>query len=257
MSGAGRGAGGNAARLRFAVQPLVVAGQDIAGLAMTLSTGGTVAGTVSFEGTKTQPPRDLSGFRVMATGARSAIGVPASVSQVRPDGTFAITSVPPLLVLLDAAVPARAPDANGRSPWQLKGIYLNGREISDTPVEVPAEQPLSGVVVVFSDSVSGLTGAVREGSKPVVACAVVVFSSDPALWRLPQSRYLRMARTDADGHFDIHPLAPGRYYVQAVAHLDPLQWTNPDVLERLREAATVVTVAENETKSIHLFIPGR
>jgi hypothetical protein len=113
------------------------------------------------------------------------------------------------------------------------------------------------VLVVFSDTASGVNGTVHDGSKAASGCAVVVFSSDDTLWRLPQSRYLRMARTDADGHFEIHPLAPGRYYVQAVADLDPLQWTNPDVLERLRQTATVVTVSENETKSIDLFVGSR
>jgi hypothetical protein len=113
----------------------------------------------------------------------------------------------------------------------LKGVYLNGGETTDNPIQVSPQQSLAGVLVVFSDTASGVNGTVHDGSKAASGCAVVVFSSDDTLWRLPQSRYLRMARTDADGHFEIHPLAPGRYYVQAVADLDPLQWTNPDVLE--------------------------
>jgi hypothetical protein len=255
-SGAQR-AGGSDAKLRFALQPLVVAGQNVTGLSLTLGSGGTVTGSISFEATRSEPPRDLSGFRVMTTGARSSIGVPASVAQVRPDGTFAITSVPPLPMLVDAAVPSRTPDAGARSPWRLKSVYLNGQETTDTPIQVSPEQSVSGVLVVFSDSVSGLSGIVREDATPAAGCAVVVFAFDETLWRLPQSRYLRMARTDAEGHFEIHPLAPGRYYVQAVADLDPLQWTNPDVLERLRQTASVVTIGENETKSIDLVVGSR
>jgi hypothetical protein len=253
MGSGGRLAIAGVGTRRFALQPVLVAGQNVRGLTITLGTGGTVTGTVSFEATRSQPPTDLGGFRVVTTGARSLIGMPGSASQVHPDGTFTLTNVPPLPVLLDVVVPTRAPDARA-SGWQLKGIYLGGREITDTPIQVSQGQSLSDVLVVFSDSVSGLAGEVRQGSQPAASSAVLVFSSDPALWRMPQSRYLRMARTDPQGHFDIHPLPPGRYYVQALVDIDPLQWTNPDVLDRLRETASVVTVNENETKTISLFV---
>jgi len=248
------------ATLRFAALPLVVSGQDITGVTMTLRPGGTISGTVLFEASTAQPPRNLGSFRVMTTGLRASIGIPASVSPVRADGSFTVNNVAPLPVMLDAAVPARDPDAGAdkRAPWQLKGIYLNGRDISDTPFEVSPDRPVSGVVVVFSDSVTTLAGAVRDkAGQPAAGCAVVVFSSDRALWSLPLSRYVRMARTDRDGRFEIRPLAPGSYYVQTLADVDSLQWSNPEVLEQLRETASLVRLVDGETKSLDLLLRGR
>lgn len=252
-NGGSRGLG----KLQFAVQSLEVGGRNVTGLAMTLGSGGTVTGNVTFEATKSPPPTNFAGFRVMATGVRSSLGVGAPVSQVRADGTFTIESIPPLPVLLDAAVPARIAGSREGQSWRVKAIYLNGQDISDVPIEVRPGQSLSGVVVVFSDSVSGLSGEVRDGSQPAANCAVVVFSVDATLWRTPQSRYLRMTRTDVAGRFDIRPLPPGPYCVRALKDIDPLQWSNPDVLERLRADASTVTVIENETRSINLVLGAR
>jgi hypothetical protein len=235
----------------YAAQSVAVNGENVTGMTMALRPGGTISGTIAFEATNLRPPVHLSSFRVMAAPVRAFMGIESSVSTVRPDGTFVIGNIPPMPVMLDAVIPTRVAETSVRAPWWLKGIYLNGRDITDTTVEVPSSQPLTGVVVVFSDTVGELSGTVSADDGTRVAhCAVLVFSSDSARWRLPRSRYLQMVRTDMDGRFQVRGLPGGRYHLHAFENIDPLEWSNPDILEKLRDAASLVTLAENETRAI-------
>jgi hypothetical protein len=251
VGGMGRGAGA-VPRPRFAVQRLLVVGDSTTTIAMTLGAGGTVAGRVTFEPSAGALPSPTS-IRVLTTGPPSAAGLPPSVTTARPDGTFLLESVPPLPFLLEAVHSVAPGTATRRAVWALKGLYLNGREISDTPLRVSPGETVTGVVVVFSDRVSALTGVVHDArGEAVPGCAVLAFSTDPTLWRVPQSRYLRMVRTDPDGHFEIRPLPPGEYHVHALVGIDALEWSNPDVLERLRDGATRVTLSGDGTRTVEL-----
>jgi hypothetical protein len=254
VGGMSRGAGPQA---RFAVERLLVAGENVSTLAMSLGRGGTVAGRVTFEATTAVPPAPSS-VRVLTTGLRSAIGIPPSTATARADGSFLLENVPPLPFVLDAVNSVARGAAARDAVWRLKGVYQNGRDISESPLQVSPGESVTGVVVVFSDKVAGLTGVVHGArGEPIPACAVLAFSTDPALWRVPQSRHLRMVRTDPDGHFEIRPLPPGDYRVHALIGIDALEWSNPEVLQRLRDGGTRAKLSDDETRTLELRLTER
>jgi hypothetical protein len=45
-------------------------------------------------------------------------------------------------------------------------------------------------------------------------------------------------------------LPAGRYYLRALESVDSLEWSNPEVLETIRDEATEVGLNDGETKSI-------
>jgi protocatechuate 3,4-dioxygenase beta subunit len=242
----GRQAAGPATQL-FAVQPVIVNGQPVGGLALVLTTGGIVSGSVSFEATTQPPPNDLTSVRVTAAPV-GTVGFGPSNSVVRADGTFIAGNVPPVPVLLRAVVGAG---------WQLKAVYVGGRDITETPIEVKVNEPTVGVSIVFTDVTSEVNGTVRDRQgQPVSACQVAIFPADSLLWRQPQSRRMRAVTSDSDGHFALRGLPAGQYLVHPLDEVDPAQWTNPELLEYLRSSATPVALSDGETKSVDLKVRG-
>ena len=45
--------------------------------------------------------------------------------------------------------------------WIMKSVYLDGRDVTDQPVDVKSEN-ITGLNVIFSDKVSGVAGNVRD-----------------------------------------------------------------------------------------------
>ena len=61
-------------------------------------------------------------------------------------------------------------------------------------------------------------------------------------------------QTDASGRYSIRNLPPGDYLVATSDDLEPYEWFDPAVLERLTPDATRITMGEDETKSLDLVI---
>ena len=59
---------------------------------------------------------------------------------------------------------------------------------------------------------------------------------------------------DADGRYSIRNLPPGDYRIAVAIDLDPGEWFDPAVLERLLPAATPLTIAGLERETLDLAI---
>ena len=94
----------------------------------------------------------------------------------------------------------------------MKSVYVDGRDVTDQPLDVKSEN-VSGINVIFTDRISGLSGAVRDGrGNGVAGLTVILFPSDESLW-LPQSRQIVTARTDAAGAYRLTAVPAGDYLV--------------------------------------------
>ena len=226
----------------WAMADVVVSGQDISGLELTLAPGMNVSGKLVFEGSNTPAPADLTRVSVsLVPQGPTSMGAPSVVA--RADGTFVIPGVGPGEYKLHANAPAGAAPA---SPWSLKSAMINNVDALD--VSVPVRADVGGVVVTFTDSPTELTGSLLDtDGKPALEYFIVAFPVDPAYWT-PSSRRIRSARPGNTGSFRIAGLPPGEYYVCAMTDLEPNMLYTPRYLEPLAAASIKLTLGEGEKK---------
>lgn len=237
---------------RMAAQALVVAGEEV-NVALTPAPGVQLSGTLTLEAGKPELPQGFSGFRVVPSPLGSAAtpvfgggrgggrggGAPTDTGQ------FTISDVMPGVYLLRAT---------GPRGWTMKAIYVDGREMTDTPIEVKSEN-VGGINVIFTDKISSLTGTVRDARGGAVGnVSVIAFPQDAKLWT-PQSRQILTARTDSAGAYRFAAIPAGDYLVVAVDDVEQGEWFDPEFLDRIKTDATKVKVGEGEQKAQDLKPP--
>ena len=135
----------------------------------------------------------------------------------------------------------------------MKAVYLEGREVTDQPIEVKSEN-VSGLNVIFSDKISSLGGTVRDArGNPIGDVAVIVFPADEHLW-FPQSRQIVTSRTDAAGAYKLSAVPPGDYLAIAVDDVEQGEWFDPAFLDQIRGRATKVKIDEGDQRTQDLKV---
>jgi protocatechuate 3,4-dioxygenase beta subunit len=235
---------------RMAVQSLVVAGEEV-DVALTPAPGVQLSGTITLEASGTQLPQGFRAFRVVPfpVGSMPAFaggrGGGRSGGDPADNGHFTVADVMPGLYMLRAT---------GPRGWTMKSVYVDGRDVTDLPLEVKGDN-VSSINVIFTDKISSLAGAVRDArGNGVGNVSVIAFPSDPKLWS-PQSRHIMTARTDATGAYRLTAVPPGDYFVAAVEDVEPGEWFDPEFLDQIKDEATKVKVDEGEQKTQDLKGP--
>jgi hypothetical protein len=224
----------------FASQTVALVGQDVTGVALTLTRGGQVTGAVSFE-TTSGTDGELPRLTIRAVPlSPSAVGGPG-VTRLQPDGSFTISNIPagPYLIRV----------AGLSSQWTLKGVYAAGRDVSDVPLEVRNNQTTTGVSIILTDRPTEITGVVADSQNLAAPDAfVIAFSVDPGAWR-PQTRQVHASRADSSGVFHVRGLPPGDYHLVALDDVEQGAWYDPSFLENMRSSAVRVSVNDGEVRS--------
>jgi hypothetical protein len=221
---------------------LTVGSDDVDGLTLVTAPAAIVNGNVVSD---TGEPFDFrpSQFSVAARPASPdsvAPGGPAA-ARVGDDWTFSLRSAADA-VLIRTGVP---------QGWALKSIFLNGQEITDTPIEFPQGQTFNGMQIVLTKKVTTLSGLVTDSrGNPVLDSTVIVFPADDRLWTF-QSRFIKAARPDQEGRYRVTGL-PGAasYLVVALQGLEDGQAGDPEFLAAIRDQATKLELGEGETKAV-------
>jgi hypothetical protein len=246
--------------LRTAVQPLAVAGEEVH-VVLTPAAGVGLSGSITFESAGTPLPTSFGSFRVDLLPLGSAMTIRR---MARPDGaTGSVDAATSRARAVRAGGEFSIPDvmaghyvirAAGPRGWMMKAVYVDGREVTDQPIEVRSDN-LSGIRVVFSDRISALSGTVRDGrGNGATGLTVILFPDNPRLWR-PQSRQIVTARTEASGAYRIAAIPAGDYLAAAVDDVEQGEWFDPAFLERLRERATTLKIGEGEERTMDLKAP--
>ena len=227
----------------WAMADVVVDGQPISGLTLTLQSGFIVSGRLQFSGTL--PPPDITRIRVQLmpvnTPGQVNVGVPPA--QAAADGTFTIKGVAPGMYRVSAMIPGARPDSPG---WTLASAIVDGREVLDAPYEL--RQSVQDAVLTFRDQVGELSGTLQDpAGRPAPDYYIVVFSADRAHWT-PQSRRIRAMRPSAEGRFTVRNLPAGEYLVSAVTDIEDGEWYDPSMLQQLAAVSMKLTLAEGEKK---------
>lgn len=139
--------------------------------------------------------------------------------------------------------------------WFVKGVYLRGQDVTDTPIDFVPGQAVEGLQIVFTRKVTEITGMVRDDKgQPVLGANVVIFPGDSARWTFA-SRYMRTIGVDQQGRFSVKNLPPfDDYRIVAVTDLETGRGTDPEFLEAVRDASERVQLDEGSTKAQDLKV---
>jgi len=217
---------------------------DITGFVAQTTAGFDVRGRVLIDGGR---PSDESGVK-LSIAARPPVNegpvfVPFVPAEVLADGSFVLRNVADRRFISISGLPSR---------MQLAGITVNGRDVTDDPVDVTG--PLAGVEVRLTTRTTTVTGTVKDREGNAVPAGVIVFSEDRRLWMNESTRFVKSASHTVAGGFTFSRLPPGRYFVAGVDQLEEGQWASPENLERLSRLATLFTLGEGETKTLALTV---
>jgi len=214
---------------------------DVDDLTVVLASGATLTGTIAFQPGSAAVP-DPTQVRITAPSTdQSAFGGPQPTARVDKDGRFSLAGVP--------AGPHLIRTTGNLRGWSLKSVTIDGRDVTDTPIELRSAQNLTNVAMVFTDRLSEINGTVTDQQDvPLPDVTVLVFSTDPAVWR-PQSRHIMTARPDQTGQYRMRGLPPGDYYVATVDPTEQGEWFEPAYLDQYRIGAARVTLSEGDVKT--------
>jgi hypothetical protein len=133
---------------------------------------------------------------------------------------------------------------------------VNGQETLDAPLTIRPNETIRDASVVVSDRPAQLSGSVQNaaGGAPN-EFTVILFPENRAYWT-PQSRRIFAMRPSADGAFSFTGLVPGAYLLAAIDDVEPGEWFDPALLDRLVPAALKIAMAEGEQKSQDIRLGG-
>jgi protocatechuate 3,4-dioxygenase beta subunit len=245
----------------WASDELAVDGRDITDMNVRLQPGMTLSGRIVFEGSAPKPDdvtKTPIAFGAMPTSTSpmemvTSMMLSNAAGVTAPDGTFVVKGLTPgryratvgggSAALMMAVLGQGGAQA---TPWRLKSVVWNGKDIADVALDVKPNEDVSGIVVTMTDRPTELSGAVTDqAGRPTGSFPIVVFSTDRAYWTIG-SRRVQQARPASDGKFKISGLPAGEYFVCAVTDLEAEDLANATFLDQLAAAAYKIRLADGQ-----------
>ena len=221
----------------YAISDVQVGDQDVR-LTLTMQTGLTVSGKVSFAGKSTPP--DTAQMRIWLTPMSGGVMLEPSRAQLKPGGSFTVEGLVPGSYRLSTSIGAV-------TPWTLASATLSGRDMSITPIDI-ANSTSESIAVTFTDRPTELTGRLEDAlGRAAADYFIIVFSANERAW-YERSRAIAQTRPASDGQFTIKSLPPGDYFLAAVTDIERDEWFNPALLRELVPASIRLSLAEGERK---------
>lgn len=233
---------------------VVVAGQDIQSVGITLAPAASVSGRLAFSGTTQKPPADLTVIRLQFTAtealaaalAGGGTGLTTHVATVEADGAFRVAGLPPDRYTVSATWPGIR-GSDGTTGWWLTSILVGGKNIGDQPVEVRANEELPDVTIGFRDRIGAIEGLLTDATgRPAPEYFVLAFPVERTSWTTTSSRAVPAVRPGTDGRFRVAGLPAGQYYVAVVTAVESGDAMDPAFLEAIVPSAIRVTVRDGE-----------
>ncbi len=234
----------------MAKMDLTVGAEDVDGLVLITAPGAKATGVVvsdSGEPLDFRAQQMQIAARPAAPDAPQLGGGPGGNGRVLDNWTFELANL----------TDARLIRANVPQGWTLKSVFLNGQDVTDVPTEFPPGQTVTGLQVVLSKKITALSGLVTDRGRPALDATVVVFPADEKLWTF-QSRFIRAARPDQDGKYQIPALpASSDYLVVAVQGLEDGQAGDPEFLATIKDLGAKFSLGDGETKAVDVKLSTR
>src|SRR5439155_20756463 len=135
---------------QFASLPVTAGEGELGDVTVILSAGASISGTITFPAGASQLP-DLTQIRSAAPSLEQQIGN-QSQGRVDKDGTFTIDALPAGAHLIRPS--------GGLRNWTMKSVMIDGRDVTDAPIELRSGQKVSNVAIAFTDKVTEINGTV-------------------------------------------------------------------------------------------------
>jgi hypothetical protein len=227
----------------------MVTDTDITGIVLSPRQPSSLRGSITTDDSGA-PPFPPARVRVAPLSADPASVFPAvsSPSPQAPGGdwSFRFTNIdgPYLFRLTDL------PDE-----WMLKSVLLNGRDVTDTPLDVPrGGSETSGLLLVLTRHAARLSGEIHgPDGKAVAEGTVVVFSADDRRWGFG-TRFITTTRPDNAGRWAVGGLPPGAYLATVKESVIDGQWEDPDYLRSLMPDARKIELSEDADQKMTLVL---
>jgi hypothetical protein len=226
----------------------VVAGADLDNVVLSSSAGWTVNGNIVTEtGQPPSAPRER--IRVvprpvngdLAFGRGPGQGAGPDNGRVKDDWTFAAAVQGP------ARLRATVPDS-----VMVKAILQEGRDVTDNIFDLRSGETLSAIQIVLSTRVTSVSGQLTDDKgAPLADGTILVFANDSDKW-VEDSRFVKSARPDQQGKYEIRGLPPGEYLAVAIDYVEEGMWNDPEYLESIRRYGQKLRLGEGDTQAISL-----
>jgi uncharacterized protein (DUF2141 family) len=230
----------------WAATQVVVDGDRVSGLSLSLQPGLVVSGIVRFDSDRLKPPDDLRSVRIALRPIQTQGMIAIAPAEVTADanGHFTVTGVTPGLYRLSTSL-----SGLGRpGGWLLRAAAIGRQDTLDVPYAIQPGQLTPEATIVFTDRAATLTGTLQTLAGGAAAeYTVVLFPVDQTLWT-PQSRRIQAVRPSADGVFTFQNLVSGDYLLAAVDDAESGEWFDPAFLQRITPGALRIAIADNEQK---------
>jgi hypothetical protein len=220
---------------------------------MTLVDGQAVFGTVAILGSANDT---VSSSRDLLVSLEPAVRVGSELPRVVPvrvraDGSFVLTGVAPG----DYRFTVTNTSTAGYS-WFVESAVVATKETFDAAIQVRPGEDVDGVVLTLSHHSAQISGTLQAASGRLVGSQfVVAIPSTSSLWRLGSRRMPTPVRPSTEGNFLLTNLPAGEYILATVSGIDPHNWFDIVLLERLAASSSVrVRLDQGENKTLLLTV---
>ncbi len=231
----------------FVSEAVTVAGSDVDGLALQLTTGFKVSGRVEFESKTGKPPATAAQMQnVTVTLTPLAGGSQGSMlsellggpDRANAQGEFKTKGYAPGKYVFSATAP---------SGWQVMSAAIGGRDVLDAPLQI-TNGDVAGIVVTFTDKMAQLSGTVSApGEADLSEVTVLAFPADYRTWVANgmSARLSKTTRANRNGAYSIANVPAGEYLVAAIDRASEGDMQDPVFIEALSRIAVRVTMGSD------------
>jgi hypothetical protein len=228
--------------------PITVSTTDLTDLQLITHPGTTIRGRIEWDGTAARPTTTM---RVSTRSAEPSAGVLGRESTttflnlesgtVRDDNSFELGGIVGNVLF-----------QFGAQAWAMKAVMVDGRDIINTGVDAGTLGGDTRVVIVMSDRLTEVSGAVQDAQRRPSTDYIVVLLPQEPVAGAAASRFVRMIRPEVSGAFRVRGMPTGDYVVAAFRTLESGREWDPEIQKQVRSNGLRFTLTEGEARSITL-----